>query len=134
MSNGNPHIIANVKISDTGGTDNELEYGLTHVEGLDITEEPRTTEVEDGQTVQDGFDNSFSFRTYKMEILDDAHVQHGATIPTGLSRLVFVGASGASTKTIDGLRISARKVFDGNRDAAEVTATRTSATSVINLS
>ena len=63
-------------------------------------------QVDENQIVQHGFDSTFTFRTYKLEILDDVRVQYGATIPTQASRLVFEGASGASTKTIDGLKLS----------------------------
>lgn len=130
---GNPNIVAEVTISNTGGTTSSSTYKLTLVEGLTLEENPRTSKVEDDQTIQDGFDNNFSFRTYDLSILDDARVQYGATIPGTKARLKIVGASGASSKEMDGLRLSGKKVFDGNRDAAEIIATRRSADSIISL-
>lgn len=134
MAAGLPGIYTGVRIMDGGGTANPATFDLLEEENKTIQETPKETRVDDGQSIQNGFDNEFMFRCIDLDILDDTRVQYGATIPTTLAKLEFTGAAGASTKTIDNVRLSGRKVFEGERDTAEIKATKVSANSIITLS
>lgn len=131
-----PRIFTQFTISNAGGTTNSTTYTLHRTEGLSVAETPITDMVEDGQTLQHGYEYTVTLDTYDLDVLSDARVQYGGgTIPTLKARLVFTPVSGGLTETHDGVRLSAARVFDDQRRPfARLTYTRMAVNNAITLS
>lgn len=136
MPAANPRIFASFTLSNTGGASDATVYNLHRTEGVSVTETPITDMIEDGQTLQNGFDTVFTIDCYDLAVLSDARVQYGGgTIPTTKARLVLTGASGGATETTDGLRFSGQRVYDDQQRAfARITATRKSVNTAVTIS
>lgn len=136
MAAANPRIFASFTISNAGGTSSSTTYSLHRTEGVSVTETPITDMVEDGQTIQHGFDYAVTVDCYDLAVLSDARVQFGGgTIPSTKARLVFTPVSGGSTETHDNVRLSGFRVFDDQaRPFARFTYTRRSVNNAVTLS
>jgi hypothetical protein len=135
MAASAPRIFVSFTVSNAGGTSSPTTYQLHRSEGLSVAENPIEDMVEDGQTIQHGFNYEVSLDCYDLAVLSDARVQYGATIPSTEARLVFNPVSGGVTETHDNVKLSGTRVFDDQqRPFARLKYTRTSANSAITLS
>jgi hypothetical protein len=134
MATVGPRISTSITISNAGGTTNATTYDVTRVE-KPLAENPLEDKVEDGQTIEHGFDTEVEYHCYDLAILTDARVQYGATIPSLKARIVENPVSGGVTVTIDNIRLRGVKdMVSQARPFAIIKGTKTSATSVIALS
>ena len=135
MAASAPRIFASFTISNAGGTSSASTYLLHRSEGLSVAENPIEDTVQNGQTIQHGFEYEVTLDCYDLAVLSDARVQFGATIPSTQARLVFTPVSGGVTETHDAVMISGHRVFDDQkRPFARLKYTRTAANNAITLS
>jgi hypothetical protein len=134
MATGKALIFSEITISNAGGTSSAATYQLNDMEGIEMTEEALTSEVDARDTIQDALDNGATFITNDDAIASDARVQYGSTIPSTRARVVFTGAAGAATVTYDDVKPSVVKTFDGNRVRYAVTITSRSTASKLVVS
>jgi hypothetical protein len=118
-----PTIYKEIKIEDAGGGSPDT-YNLHLVEGQEITVEEVSTQVEDGQTLVDRYDVSFSLTSYDSDILDDARINTSSVESFTRAKLTLVGATGASSLAIDGIIINGNRIYDQNRIAARLTGSK----------
>lgn len=106
----------------TGITIGSNTYDKHLVESAEVTLEPLTTLVDDGQTLNDAYDVSFQVDLYEDGVLADANVNAdgGSTKAT----IKFNGATGAQSLEIADVIINATLVFDNQRTAVRLTGTK----------
>lgn len=125
MATSKPLIFTGVTIEAAGGgTPATFETHL--MDGRELGIEALETMIDDGQTLVDGYDASFSFSIYDMAILADARVNTSAATAPTRGKITFVGATGTDDLSIDNVFINGRRDFSGNRTAALISGTKRS--------
>jgi len=103
-------------------------------EGVEVGIETVTDLVADGQTLPSAYDVSFSAILYDDAPLANANVYSNTAQTPVLANVVFTGATGGQTLTINGVYVNAEKVFDQNRTGVRLFGTKRTtalATSVV---
>lgn len=103
-----PTIYRGVKV----GT---IEY-LTHLnDSVEISIEPSSDKVKDGQTLNSKYDVSFSVTVYDEAVLNDGNIHtDGTALPT-LTSFTLLGKSGSKDVEVGGVIVNCNKVYDQNR-------------------
>ncbi len=109
-----PLIFSEIEIQDSGGT-NGSTFDKHLVESAEVTLEAATSEIEDGQSLTDYYDVSFSVGLYDDTVLADSRVYTDASTEPIKANILFKKATGATTLTIEGVIINGNKDFGGNR-------------------
>lgn len=112
-------IFEEIVIEDAGGG-SPSSYDKHLLENVEVALETATTMVDDGQTLTDYYDVTYSVETYEDSVLDDARVYGNASEEAVRGRIIFKGSTGGATLTIDNTFINGTKVFDGNRTKIRV--------------
>lgn len=107
----------------TGITIGGVAYDKHLAENAEITLEPTSTQVDDGQTKIDFYDVTFQCDLYNDTVLNDANVNKSAS-DDAKTTLVFTGVDGGQTITISSIMVNATKTFDGNRMAIRLTGSK----------
>lgn len=123
MATARPIIYTEVEIADSGGANGD-SFDKHLVDAAELTLEPTTSMVEDGQSLNDFYDASFQVDLYDLSILDDARVNTDASVDPTHSDITFKGASGSADRTLKGVYVNGTKVFDGNRTKARITGSK----------
>lgn len=123
MATTKPIIFTQIEITDVGGG-NSTTFDKHLVDSVEVTLEPVTSTVEDGQTLTDAYDVSFSVNVYDTTLLNDARVYTDASADTTKGTITFSGATGASDITLTSVIINGSRVFDQNRVAARITGSK----------
>jgi hypothetical protein len=120
-----PLIFKEILIATSADASPET-YDLHLVESAEVTLEPVTSEVEDGQTLTDRYNASFSVDLYDLTALADARVYTDATAAVTKGNITFKGsADGTADLKLSNVIINGTRVFDGNRVKARLTGTKT---------
>lgn len=107
----------------TGITIGGDAYDKHLAENAEITLEPTSTLVDDGQTKVDFYDVTFQCDLYNEDVLSDANVNTSSD-DDAKTTLVFTGVSGGQTVTIADIMVNATLTFDGNRKAVRLTGSK----------
>ena len=125
-----PIICESLTISDAGGTTSAVTYTLNTKDSVEsmfnIT--PKTTMIDAGRTILNGYEIEVSFITFDSDITSDTRIQTtGATLITTLARVVMNGVVGAQKVTVDniGLYVSNPYVNVDGRLGKEIKGTGT---------
>ena len=116
-------VFQNVLIASATGTGANT-YPLHVTESAEVTVEPVTDTVDDGQTLASAFDVSFTVNVYNTTLLADPFIYADASATPTRARISFVGATGAQTINVENVIINANRVFDGNRTAVQLTGSK----------
>ena len=116
-------VFQNILIASASGTGPNT-YPLHVTESAEVTVEPVTDTVDDGQTLASAFDVSFTVNVYNTTLLADPFIYHDASDTPTRARIQFVGATGAQTLNIENVIINANRVFDGSRTAVQLTGSK----------
>lgn len=110
----------------SGITINGVSYTqhLTEDATVELTELSST--IEDGQTIYDAYDVSFSANLYDTDIATDTNIVTDTTVNPVKVPVVFVGATGAATLTVTNVIVNGKKVFDKQRVAWNIMGTKRS--------
>jgi len=119
MAIAKPIIYTGISIEDAGGG-NASTYDLHLVESAEVTPEPVTSEVDDGQTLTDYYDITFAVNLYEMGVLDDTRVYSDASAEPTKADIKFTGATGADDLELSGVIINGTTTYDGNRTQARL--------------
>lgn len=103
-----------------GGT----PYDKHLMEGAEVTLEPQTTMIDDGQTLIDSYDVTFQVDLYESDVLSNANVNKDAGVDPTKTTVVFTGATGAQTLTISNVIVNATYNFENNRTAVRLTGSK----------
>lgn len=104
------------------------DYTLHLSENAEVTIEPLTDVVDDGQTLVSAYDVSFSVDVYDTDTLSASDIYKDATTSPTKTNIVFSGAGSAATLTITNVIVNAIKKFDGNRLAVNLSGTKRAVT------
>lgn len=110
-------IFKEVEIADVGGADSAT-FEKHLVDSAEVSLEPQETTVEDGQTLTDAYDASFSVGLYDSSVLADARVYTDASTDPQKADITFKGATGSSDIKLTGVYINGSRDFSGNRTQA----------------
>jgi len=116
-------VFQNVLIASATGTGPNT-YPLHVTESAEVTIEPVTDTVDDGQTLASAFDVSFTVDVYNTTLLSDPFIYADSSATPTRARIQFVGATGAQTLNVENVVINANRVFDGNRTAIRLTGSK----------
>lgn len=109
-----PIIFDEIEIQDAAGT-NPTSYDKHLVDAAEVTPEPETSQIDDGQTLTDFYNVNFGVNLYDDGVATDARVYNDASAEPVKANIVFKKASGAVTLTISGVIINGTKTYGGNR-------------------
>lgn len=109
-----PIIFDEIEITDAGGG-SSATFDKHLVDAAEVTPEPATTMIDDGQTLTDYYDTTFAVNLYDDGVASDARVYNDASAEPVKADIIFKKASGAVTLTIPGVIINGTKTYDGNR-------------------
>ena len=124
-----PLIFKEIRITDAGGDLSPETYGLHLVESAEVTLEPVTSEVEDGQTLTDRYNATFAVNLYDTTALADARVYTDTAATPVKGDITFMGsADGTANIRLSNVIINGNRVFDGNRVAARLHGSKTGVT------
>jgi hypothetical protein len=119
MAIAKPIIYTGISIADAGGA-NAATFDLHLVESAEVTPEPVTSMVDDGQTLTDYYDVTFAVNLYEMSVLSDARVYSDGSAEPIKADITFTGATGADDLTLSGVIINGTQTYDGNRTQARL--------------
>jgi len=105
-----------------------VDYTLHLTENAEVTIEPLTDVVDDGQTLVSAYDVSFSVDVYDTDALSGANIYVDASTDPQKTNIVFSGVSSAQTITITNVYVNAIKKFDSNRLAVNLSGTKRTVT------
>ena len=103
---------------------NNVDYSLHLQENAEVTIEPVTDLVDDGQTLPSAYDVSFSVDVYSDSLLSDANVYTDASTDPVKAFIQFDGISGGQTLKISDIYINGNKKYDQNRFAVTLSGTK----------
>lgn len=109
-----PIIFDEIEITDAGGG-SPATFDKHLVDAAEVTPEPETSMVDDGQTLTDYYDTNFAVNLYNDGVETDARVYNNSSEEPVKADIIFKKASGAVTLTIPGVIINGTRVYDGNR-------------------
>ena len=93
-------------------------------ENAEITIEPITDLVDDGQTLPSAYDVSFSVDVYDSNLLSDPNVYTDSTSSPTKTFIQFNGISGGSNVNITDIYVNGTKKYDQNRLAVTLSGTK----------
>jgi len=93
-------------------------------ESAEITIEPVTDLVDDGQTLPSAYDVSFAVDVYDSNLLSDPGVYTDSTASPTKTWVRFEGISGGSDINIADIIVNGSKKYDQNRLAVTITGTK----------
>lgn len=99
---------------------------LTEDVTVELTEQSST--IEDGQTIYDAYDVSFSANLYDTNIASDTNIVTNTSVDPVKATVVFQPATGAATLTITDVIVNGKKVFDKQRVAWNIMGTKKATT------
>jgi len=108
----------------TGIHINGVDYSEHLQESAEITIEPVTDLVDDGQTLPSAYDVSFTVDVYDDAPLDDSVVYSDSTTSPTKTNIVFTGISGGTNVTVPDVIINGNKKYDQNRIAVTLSGTK----------
>ena len=108
----------------TGVHINGVDYSEHLQESAEITIEPVTDLVDDGQTLPSAYDVSFSVDVYDSNLLSEAVVYTDSTASPTKTNIVFTGISGGTNVTVADVIINGNKKYDQNRIAVTLSGTK----------
>lgn len=108
-----PVIFSSFRIENSGGG-SPTTYSTHAVEGREITIEEAVVDIDDEQSLLNSYLVSFRVTCYDDAVRSDARVTFNGASPVNPARIVFVGASGAVTMTIDAIRLNGKDMPDAN--------------------
>lgn len=108
----------------TGATVNSVAITSHLVDSVEVTVEPVTDTVDDGQTLTAAWDVSFAFKAYDDGAPAIANVYKDATDNPVKINVAFDGAPGGVTLSITGVVVNATPQFDENRVSYLLTGTK----------
>ena len=108
----------------TGVNINGVDYSEHLQESAEITIEPVTDLVDDGQTLPSAYDVSFAVDVYDDALLSDTNVYSDSTTSPIKCNIVFTGISGGTNVTVPDVIINANKKYDQNRLAVPLSGTK----------
>ena len=108
----------------TGVNINGIDYSEHLQESAEITIEPITDLVDDGQTLPSAYDVSFAVDVYDDALLSDTNVYSDSTTSPIKCNIVFTGISGGTNVTVPDVIINASKKYDQNRLAVTLSGTK----------
>ena len=108
----------------TGIHINGVDYSEHLQESAEITIEPVTDLVDDGQTLPSAYDVSFSVDVYDSNLLSEAVVYTDSTASPTKTNIVFLGISGGTNVTVPDVIINGNKKYDQNRIAVTLSGTK----------
>jgi len=108
----------------TGIHINGVDYSEHLQESAEITIEPVTDLVDDGQTLPSAYDVSFTVDVYDDAPLDDSVVYSDSTQSPTKTNIVFTGISGGTNVTVPDVIINGNKKYDQNRIAVTLSGTK----------
>ena len=103
---------------------NGVAYTEHLQESAEITIEPVTDLVDDGQTLPSAYDVSFAVDVYDDALLSDTNVYTDSTTSPIKTNIVFTGISGGTNVTVPDVIINANKKYDQNRIAVTLSGTK----------
>lgn len=118
-----------------GVTINSTPYTFHLVDSAEVTVEPVTDTIDDGQTLTSAWDVSFSFKIYDADVAANADIySDSANVPVKTT-VVFDGAPGGATLTVSDVIVNATPQFDENRVSYLLSGTKrvTTQASTINI-
>jgi len=110
----------------TGITINGVSFTEHLQESAEITIEPVTDLVDDGQTLPAAYDVSFAVDIYDANVLTNAVADVYSDSSTSPNKIdvVFTGISGGTNVTISNVIVNGSKKYDQNRVAVTVSGTK----------
>lgn len=112
----------------TGISINGVSYSQHLNEGVEVSIEPLTDLVRDGQTLVSAYDVSFAVNVYDDGPLTDTNVYTNTSQTPVLANVVFTGATGGQTLTVSNVIVNGNKVYDQNRTAVNLFGTKRTTT------
>lgn len=110
--------------------------GIT-VEGLEISKEAVTVEVEDGQTINESFNGSITIRSVNTDFSDSTavldyttYISSNGSIPSK-SSIKLVGAGGGTSIKLEGVYLMGHKDFSNGRVETVLMATKASTSQAV---
>lgn len=119
MATTKPLIFTGIMIEDAGGG-NAATFDKHLVDTAEVILEPVTSEVDDGQTLNDFYNANFAANLYDQDIIDDARVYTNSAEEPVKADITFIGATGAAGLKLSSVIINGTKAFDGNRTQTRV--------------
>jgi hypothetical protein len=114
MSVAAPVIFTQFNVRNLGGG-TVSGYNTHAVEGREINVDEETVEVDDSQMLLNSYLVTFRVTTYDTDIRNDAgRVQFDGNSVTNPVEIQFVGAAGAATMTISGVRLIGKDMPNAN--------------------
>lgn len=123
-------IFSHAEILDAGTTDSkspaETIYGIT-VDGLELTKEPTTVEIEDGRQLYESYTGSITIRTVNekfgqdqssasaADIIDSTNISSGGSVTSAKQKLKLFGVGSSPNVEMDNVYIMAHKDFANGR-------------------
>lgn len=122
-------IFSHAEILDAGGgakSPAETIYGIT-VDGLELTKEPTTVEIEDGRQLYESYTGSITIRTVNElfgqdqssssanSIIDSTNISTGGSVTSAKQKLKLFGVGSSPNVEMDNVYIMAHKDFSNGR-------------------
>jgi hypothetical protein len=108
-----------------GVTINGTAYTFHLVDSAEVTVEPVTDTIDDGQTLTSAWDVSFAFKVYDDAVTTDTDIYTNASnTPVKAPYVRFDGAPGGATLNITNVIVNATPQFDENRVSYLLTGTK----------
>jgi hypothetical protein len=114
-----PLIFDEIEITDAGGGTAE-QYANHLVDSAEVTPEPTSSKVGDGQTLTDFYDVEYAVNLYELGILDDARVYTNSSEEPVRADIIFKKATGAVQLVLSNVIINGTRTYDGNRVQSRV--------------
>lgn len=108
----------------SGITINGVSYTEHLQESAEITIEPVTDLVDDGQTLPSAYDVSFAVDVYDDALLSDSNVYTDSTTSPTKTWIRFDGITGGADINIADIIVNGNKKFDQNRLAVTLSGTK----------
>lgn len=102
----------------------EVDYSLHLQENAEITIEPVTDLVDDGQTLPSAYDISFSVDVYDDALMSDSNIYVDSSTSPTKAWIRFEGIAGGQTINIADVYINGSKKYDQNRVAVTLSGTK----------
>lgn len=103
---------------------NNVAYTFHLVDSAEVTVEPVTDTIDDGQSLTSAYDVSFAFKIYDDDIRQNADIYTNTANTPVKTTVSFDGAPGGATLTVTNVIVNATPQFDENRVSYLLTGTK----------
>jgi hypothetical protein len=103
---------------------NNVAYTFHLVDSAEVTVEPVTDTIDDGQTLTSSWDVSFAFKVYDDGVLTNGDIYTNSANTPVKTTVSFDGAPGGATLTVTNVIVNATPQFDENRVSYLLTGTK----------